>query len=125
MKSNTEIGTWKSWTGQDMLDCGKRSQLPQVTLTLGGHAFTLSADEYVLQVHRKCISAFVGVDNCRQQRPAGRSGPLVPAPLVLGVRHGQQEHLPGAGQLSRSRHYIKEMIRRTEVTKVDKGLRDL
>ncbi len=52
------------------MDCDKRAKLPDVTLTLGGLTFALSADDYVLEWQNACLSVFAGLDM------ADSSGPL-------------------------------------------------
>merc|ERR1719414_1136997 len=44
------------------IDCGKKSSLPDLTVTLGGKDFTLSPDDYVLTVSGQCLFAFTGID---------------------------------------------------------------
>ncbi|KKA21312.1 Pepsin A [Rasamsonia emersonii CBS 393.64] len=59
---NKEIGASKSWNGQYTVDCAKRDSLPDLTVTLTGHNFTISAYDYILEVQGSCISAFMGMD---------------------------------------------------------------
>ncbi|PWY84534.1 aspartic protease [Aspergillus sclerotioniger CBS 115572] len=59
---NAQIGAKKGWTGQYTLDCAKRSSLPDVTFTLSGHNFSISAFDYTLETQGSCISAFMGMD---------------------------------------------------------------
>ncbi|KAI9788211.1 MAG: Vacuolar protease A [Peltula sp. TS41687] len=59
---NKEIGAKKSWTGQYTVDCGARDSLPDVTFTLTGYNFTISAHDYILEVQGSCISSFMGMD---------------------------------------------------------------
>lgn len=59
---NKEIGASKSWNGQYTVDCAKRDSLPDLTVTLSGHNFTITAFDYVLEVQGSCISAFMGMD---------------------------------------------------------------
>merc|ERR1711988_1101678 len=44
------------------IDCGKKSSLPSLTVTLGGQAFTLTPDDYVLSVSGQCLFAFMPID---------------------------------------------------------------
>jgi hypothetical protein len=44
------------------LDCSKKSSLPDLKVTLGGKDFTLTADDYVLEVSGQCLFAFMGID---------------------------------------------------------------
>ncbi|MBW0464071.1 hypothetical protein O181_003786 [Austropuccinia psidii MF-1] len=59
---NAEIGAKKSWSGQHTVDCGRISELPDLTFNLGGKDFTISAEDYILQVQGTCISSFTGLD---------------------------------------------------------------
>ncbi|KAI9818007.1 MAG: Vacuolar protease A [Phylliscum demangeonii] len=59
---NREIGAKKSFNGQYTVDCSKRTQLPDLTFTLTGHNFSISAFDYILEVQGSCISAFQGMD---------------------------------------------------------------
>ncbi|KAI1956038.1 CTD phosphatase Fcp1 [Ophidiomyces ophidiicola] len=59
---NKEIGAKKSWNGQYTVECDKRSSLPDLTFTLSGHNFTISANDYILEVQGSCISSFMGMD---------------------------------------------------------------
>lgn len=68
---NKEIGAKKSYNGQYTIECDKRDSLPDMTFTLTGHNFTISAQDYILEVQGSCISAITGLD---VPEPAG---PLV------------------------------------------------
>lgn len=59
---NKEIGATKSWNGQYTVDCEKRSGLPDLTFTLTGYNFSITAYDYILEVQGSCISAFMGFD---------------------------------------------------------------
>lgn len=59
---NKEIGAKKSFLGQYTIDCDKRDNLPDLTFTLTGHNFTISAYDYILEVQGSCISSFMGMD---------------------------------------------------------------
>jgi len=59
---NKEIGAKKGFNGQYSVDCSKRSSLPDLTFTLTGHDFKISAFDYILEVQGSCISAFMGMD---------------------------------------------------------------
>jgi saccharopepsin len=59
---NKEIGAKKGYNGQYTLDCATRSSLPDITFTLAGYPFTISAFDYVLEVSGSCISSFMGMD---------------------------------------------------------------
>ncbi|KAB8345825.1 hypothetical protein FH972_022880 [Carpinus fangiana] len=59
---NKEIGAKKSFNGQYTIKCDKRSSLPDLTFTLTGHNFTITANDYILEVQGSCISAIMGID---------------------------------------------------------------
>lgn len=59
---NAKIGATKLWSGQYQVDCDTRDNLPDLTLTLGGHNFTLTAYDYTLEVSGSCILAFTPMD---------------------------------------------------------------
>jgi hypothetical protein len=45
-----------------VIDCGKAKSLPDLTVTLGGKDFTLSSDDYVINVKGQCLFGFIGID---------------------------------------------------------------
>jgi len=45
-----------------VITCDKKASLPDLTVTLGGQKFTLSPDDYVLEVSGQCLFAFMGID---------------------------------------------------------------
>jgi saccharopepsin len=57
---NKEIGAKKSWNGQYTVDCDKRAGMPDLTFTLTGYDFTITSQEYILEVQGSCISAIFG-----------------------------------------------------------------
>ncbi|PWW74908.1 Asp-domain-containing protein [Tuber magnatum] len=59
---NKEIGAKKGFNGQYSVECEKRDSLPDLTFTLTGHNFTITAYDYILEVQGSCISAFMGMD---------------------------------------------------------------
>jgi len=59
---NAQIGAKKGFNGQYSVDCDKRSSLPDVTFTLSGYNFTITAYDYVLEVQGSCISTFTAMD---------------------------------------------------------------
>lgn len=59
---NAQIGAKRSWNGQYQVDCSKRDSLPDLTFTLDGTNFTISAFDYILEVQGSCISAIFGLD---------------------------------------------------------------
>jgi hypothetical protein len=53
----------KSILGKEYtVDCSKISSMPELKVTLGGKEFTLTANDYVLQVSGQCLFAFTGID---------------------------------------------------------------
>jgi len=44
------------------IDCSKRSTLSNLDITLGGKSFSLSAEDYILEVSGQCLFAFIGID---------------------------------------------------------------
>lgn len=59
---NKLIGATKGWTGQYTVDCSKVSSLPEMTLRMGGHDFTLSGSDYILEAQGQCLSGVMGMD---------------------------------------------------------------
>merc|ERR1712100_488115 len=53
------------------IDCSKKASLPSLEVTLGGKAFTLTADDYVLSVSGQCLFAFIGLDVPPPRGPCG------------------------------------------------------
>jgi hypothetical protein len=45
-----------------VVDCKKKASLPELKVTLGGKDFTLTADDYILEVSGQCLFAFTGID---------------------------------------------------------------
>ena len=56
------IGTKKQWNGQYTIDCKKVPSLPPIDFVIGGKKFTLTGNEYILQVQGTCISGFQASD---------------------------------------------------------------
>jgi len=53
----------KSVMGKEyVIDCSKKSSLPDLKVTLGGKEFALTASDYVLEVSGQCLFAFMGID---------------------------------------------------------------
>jgi len=52
--------------GEATVDCDKISTMPDITITLAGHDFVLTAEQYVLKVgaagEEQCLSGFIGLD---------------------------------------------------------------
>ncbi|GAA6015300.1 hypothetical protein JCM11491_001004 [Sporobolomyces phaffii] len=59
---NRDIGAKKSWNGQYTVECSTIPSLPSLSLYFGGKPYTISAEDYILQVQGTCISAFTGID---------------------------------------------------------------
>ena len=59
---NKEIGAKKGYNGQYTIECDKRDSLPEMTFTLSGYNFSITAFDYILEVQGTCISAFTGMD---------------------------------------------------------------
>lgn len=59
---NKEIGAKKGFNGQYTVECEKRASLPDLTFTLTGYNFTISATDYILEVQGSCISAITPLD---------------------------------------------------------------
>jgi len=45
-----------------LIDCDKMSSLPDLVVTLGGHDFTLTGEDYVLDMQGQCLFAMTGID---------------------------------------------------------------
>lgn len=60
MCSNKQIGAKKSWNGQYTVDCDKRASLPDLTFTLTGYNFTITSEDYILDLQGSCISGIFG-----------------------------------------------------------------
>jgi len=66
---NKRIGAVKQNSGQYMVDCSTLSSLPNIELVFNGRTFTLTPQQYVLEVggglfggESQCISGFMGID---------------------------------------------------------------
>jgi saccharopepsin len=59
---NKEMGAKKGYSGQYTVDCSARDTLPDITFNLAGHNYSLSAQDYILEVSGSCISTFQGMD---------------------------------------------------------------
>lgn len=59
---NKEIGAKKGYNGQYTIECDKRDSLPDLTFTLTGYNFSITAYDYILEVQGSCISSFMGFD---------------------------------------------------------------
>jgi len=45
-----------------IVDCGKKASFPTLVVTLGGKEFSLSPDDYVLDMQGQCIFGFMGIN---------------------------------------------------------------
>lgn len=65
-KLQEKIGATLITNGEYTVDCAKIPTLPDLTITLAGKPFTLTAKDYILEVSRFgtsiCISGFIGLD---------------------------------------------------------------
>jgi len=59
---NKEMGATKSYNGQYTVECDKRDSLPDMSFTLSGYNFSITAYDYILEIQGSCISAFMGMD---------------------------------------------------------------
>lgn len=59
---NKMIGATQNWMGQHTVDCSTLPNLPKLTFYLNGEPYTLSAEDYILQVQGACLSSFMGMD---------------------------------------------------------------
>jgi len=59
---NAQMGAKKGYNGQYTVECDKRDSLPDMTFTLSGYDFSITAYDYILEVQGSCISSFFGMD---------------------------------------------------------------
>ena len=59
---NKEMGAKKGFGGSYNIDCNKKASLPDITFDLAGSKYSLSPEEYILEVSGSCISTFQGMD---------------------------------------------------------------
>jgi len=59
---NAQMGAKKGYNGQYTVECDKRASLPDMTFTLSGYDFSITAYDYILEVQGSCISSFFGMD---------------------------------------------------------------
>merc|ERR1712054_289910 len=57
-----QVGATSLMGKEYTIDCSKKASLPNLEVTLGGKAFTLTPDDYVLSVSGQCLFAFMGID---------------------------------------------------------------
>jgi len=58
----TLIGAKPFMQGEYLVDCDKMDSMPEVTFTISGREFSLSPQDYVLQLQGQCLSGFMGMD---------------------------------------------------------------
>merc|ERR1711871_243878 len=56
------IGATPLMKGEYTVDCSKISSMPNVDFKLAGKSYTLTPQQYVLQVSGQCLSGFMGID---------------------------------------------------------------
>jgi len=56
------IGAKPFAAGEYLVDCSKMDSMPDVTFTISGKEFSLSPQDYVLQLQGQCLSGFMGLD---------------------------------------------------------------
>jgi len=61
-KIATAAGATSLMGKEYIVDCSKVSSLPDLSITLGGKPFTLTANDYVIQMQGQCLFAFMGID---------------------------------------------------------------
>merc|ERR1719335_2138312 len=61
-KLATAAGATSLMGKEYIVDCGKVSSLPDLSITLGGKPFTLTANDYVTNMQGQCLFAFIGLD---------------------------------------------------------------
>ena len=57
------MGATRDANGIYSIDCSARKHLPDVTLNLGGHNFSITPEDYVLDNEGFCFSAFFANDH--------------------------------------------------------------
>jgi saccharopepsin len=83
---NAKIGAKKGFNGAYTVDCSKRDTEPDMTFTLSGYDFTITANDYIQEVQGSCISAFMGMDFPEPVGMSPASFPSCPpqADILLG-----------------------------------------
>jgi len=56
------IGATPLMKGEYTVDCSKISSMPNVEFKIAGKTYTLTPNQYVLQVSGQCLSGFMGID---------------------------------------------------------------
>ncbi|POW23124.1 hypothetical protein PSHT_00557 [Puccinia striiformis] len=92
------IGAKKSWSGQYTVDCGRIPELPDLTFNFGGKEFTITGEDYILQVQGTCISAFTGLDNQTPTVLSGKPSSYTPNTTASAVNDSSFASLPGPSE---------------------------
>ena len=58
---NRQMGAKKGYNGQYTIECDKRDSLPDVKFKLGKNVFSITPDDYILDIQGSCISSFMGM----------------------------------------------------------------
>ena len=72
---NSRLGGKKNWSGQYVIDCASRANLPDVAFKFAGVLYSLSAFEYTLEMagfnggEPSCVSGFMGLDGLPEGFP--------------------------------------------------------
>lgn len=59
---NRQIGAKRDAMGQYVIDCDRGRQQPNLTFTLAGHDFEVTANDYIIEHDGYCESAVFGLD---------------------------------------------------------------
>ena len=64
-----EIGAVENGSGQLQIDCSKKLSLPDMTWTMSGHNFSMTASEYILEQDGTCYLALAKTPERRSDEP--------------------------------------------------------
>merc|ERR1719353_2121526 len=73
-----------------IVDCSKISSLPDLSITLGGKPFTLTAKDYVIQMQGQCLFAFTGIDIPAPNGPLWIMGDVFMRKYYVAFDYGQK-----------------------------------
>ena len=94
MDAVCETLTFGGSGGQAAIDCEKIPSMPDVVLSIGGRDFTLTAEQYVLQVEamgqKQCISGFMGLEIPPPLGPLWILGDVFIGPYHTVFDYGQE-----------------------------------